>query len=696
MRQFLSLFLWMAAGTLSAQQFIQEFRTQRNDAASAVRQVEGREYLMLNQRFGLAGPDSAGLNLTKMGKNGRQRWSRDYDFGFPLAGGDLARWIQQGDYLVSAISAVDTVQDKIVARFNPTGSLAWARRLGSDNGIQTLNAGHTKILPVTDEELIVAAGASSFASDAGANDLLLAKLNADGGLIWSRNFCFSCLGNYDAQLGDLLQTSDGGYLLSGALRFSDMTGTREEALLIKTDTAGQIVWARSFAAASAEYLLALRAWSLAEPKDGRYVWTGTITDGDNTVNDGLFVSMADTGTVQFSTRWNLAGGITQIFNYDLVSRDTGSVVIAGSSLDTDAPPDMARELNFLAAVSIDSMQTLWAKNYFEEKAGTHLTPYHALTGTTDGGYAYFISIDSQMVNSNAVLVKTNADGETNCEQDLILTKDSLALVVTEWTIQVDNLSAIDTIELEDQMVFNDINPTMEGLELTGGGAFCEPLAVLLDATVQEAETYAWSNGANTPTITATKEGMYTVLVSSGTLCFSLPDTTSVTIIPPPMGNVTVNPDTLCESNQVLLIANGVGVATYTWSNGSSASAIVVTTPGTYTVTMTNPCGSITATGQVTRVGCDCDLIFPNAFTPDNDQTNDAFLPTEPCSLVKDFKLFVYNRWGENMFSSTTQTDGWNGEFNGLPAPSDVYAWYATYTSPEGETITVKGDVTLLR
>ncbi|MBK8192181.1 MAG: gliding motility-associated C-terminal domain-containing protein [Lewinellaceae bacterium] len=345
----------------------------------------------------------------------------------------------------------------------------------------------------------------------------------------------------------------------------------------------------------------------------------------------------------------------------------------------------------------DSLQVVWAKDYFPESDANFATPNHALTGTIDGGYAYFISIDTQMVNSNSVLVKTNDEGITSCEQDLTLRLDTLPLNRMNWAIQVIDLSGIDTLELKDEMAFNDITPTMEGLELTGGGGqSCAPVMELLDATVQEAQKYLWSTMESTPTIIADKEGQFTVEVSSDALCFYLPDTTSINILPPPMGQITANADSLCEERQALLFADGAPVFTYLWSTGENTPVITVSATGTYTVTMTNPCGSTTVSVEVPRLGCICDIQFPNAFTPDNDSNNDRFQPVKPCSNFTEFQLFVYNRWGENVYAGTAQNEGWNGENNGLPAPSDVYVWYATFKTPEGEKKTMQGDVTLLR
>ncbi|MBK6929651.1 MAG: gliding motility-associated C-terminal domain-containing protein [Saprospirales bacterium] len=696
MRLFLFSLLVLANGPVFAQQFVQEFRTNRDDAASAVQQVENQEYLMLNYRLALGIGAPGSLNLTKMSNLGRQRWSRDYDFEFPVSNGDLAYWREKGTYLVSTMAAVDTARDKIVARFDIGGSLVWARRLGAASPVQFENTGRTKVLPVSDSTFVVAAGAGGFASATGDNDLMLAKLDADGNLLWARSYCFSCLGDFETLLGDLLYTSDGGFLLSGGLYYPGPTGIRQEALLLKTDGDGQIIWLKSYAASSmAPIAPNLIAWNLAEPKPGQYAVTGAFNDAANANADGLFMTLNDTGAVYFSTRWNVVGGDFQVSTFDLAVRDTGTVVMAGSTVE-NTTPSVAREFNFLAAVSTDTLGVLWAKNYFEEIAAGILTPYHALIKTADNGYGYFISTDTVFVNSNAVLVKTDKTGATGCEQDLALRVDTLLLDIRSWAVPAVDLADIDTIELKDEQAFTGINPTMEGLELTGGGLACLPLSELLDATVQEAESYSWSTGETTPAITATMPGQFTVLVSSQSLCFSLPDTTSINVLPPPTGTAVADLDSLCEDNQALLFANGILTFSYLWSTGEVTPQIIVSNTGTYTVTLTNPCGSTAISVDVPRTGCICNLVFPNAFTPDNDTHNDRFQPAFPCPNLTEFQLLVYNRWGENVFETRSQTQGWEGQFNGEPAVSDVYAWYATFKTPEGELKTMKGDVTLLR
>ena len=67
--------------------------------------------------------------------------------------------------------------------------------------------------------------------------------------------------------------------------------------------------------------------------------------------------------------------------------------------------------------------------------------------------------------------------------------------------------------------------------------------------------------------------------------------------------------------------------------------------------------------------------------------------------INNFTMYIYNRWGQQMFVSRDIGDGWDGMLDGKPAPSDVYVWVIYYdVEKEGkiERIAYKGQLMLLR
>jgi uncharacterized repeat protein (TIGR01451 family) len=103
-------------------------------------------------------------------------------------------------------------------------------------------------------------------------------------------------------------------------------------------------------------------------------------------------------------------------------------------------------------------------------------------------------------------------------------------------------------------------------------------------------SYLWSNGATSQSINVTTGGTYSVTVTDANGC-SGSDSHIIAINNTPTGNITPSgPTTFCDGGSVTLTSAAAG--SYLWSNGATSQSIVVTTPGTFTVSMTN--GSCTA------------------------------------------------------------------------------------------------------
>lgn len=92
------------------------------------------------------------------------------------------------------------------------------------------------------------------------------------------------------------------------------------------------------------------------------------------------------------------------------------------------------------------------------------------------------------------------------------------------------------------------------------------------------------------------------------------------------------------------------------------------------------------------------LYAPNAFTPDGNQFNNTFLPIAYLPVV-EWKLEIFNRWGERVYETTDLYEAWDGTApNGKMSPDGVYTWKVTYVScePLTQEKIQTGHVNLLR
>ena len=91
----------------------------------------------------------------------------------------------------------------------------------------------------------------------------------------------------------------------------------------------------------------------------------------------------------------------------------------------------------------------------------------------------------------------------------------------------------------------------------------------------------------------------------------------------------------------------------------------------------------------------CKLQMPSAFTPDNDGKNDLFHIKYPFP-VKQFTFLIFNRWGQKIFETADMGKGWDGSYNGIDQPADIYVWIISIINTDGRKESIKGTVALIR
>jgi gliding motility-associated-like protein len=122
------------------------------------------------------------------------------------------------------------------------------------------------------------------------------------------------------------------------------------------------------------------------------------------------------------------------------------------------------------------------------------------------------------------------------------------------------------------------------VSIVGDLAPCTGSATELTAT--GTGTFQWNTGSSAPTIAVVASGTYTVTASNA--CGSASASVEVLFQDPPEVMLDGN-FTLCPVAQV----GATGADTYVWSTGATGPATTIGQPGTYAVTGTNACGSVT-------------------------------------------------------------------------------------------------------
>ena len=92
--------------------------------------------------------------------------------------------------------------------------------------------------------------------------------------------------------------------------------------------------------------------------------------------------------------------------------------------------------------------------------------------------------------------------------------------------------------------------------------------------------------------------------------------------------------------------------------------------------------------QESRLRC------PDAFTPNQDFSNDEFKCYS--SFLKEYKLLIYNSWGNVVFSTDKSDEGWDGKIDGQQAPPGNYGYRLWATDESGKRLERSGLIALLR
>ena len=124
--------------------------------------------------------------------------------------------------------------DILVSKLNLNGNVIWSKAFGAV-GAETVR----RVSPTSDGGLLIIGQTKSFGNSNG--DILAFKINNSGALVWSKKFG---VGSASGDLGmDIIETTDGGYALSGILNVS---GGVADAVVIKLDNAANVVWSKRF------------------------------------------------------------------------------------------------------------------------------------------------------------------------------------------------------------------------------------------------------------------------------------------------------------------------------------------------------------------------------------------------------------------------------------------------------------------
>ena len=230
------------------------------------------------------------------------------------------------------------------------------------------------------------------------------------------------------------------------------------------------------------------------------------------------------------------------------------------------------------------------------------------------------------------------------------------------------------------------------------------------------QDFIWNFGDGSPLNTQTSPshlyaslGSYVVtLIAIDTNTCNKVDTTrfTITVSPKPISAYIYSPQPTEPNTAVSFSNNSSGGNLYKWIFGDGDSTVtsvksvivkhIYPATGTYNACLVtyNAAGCSDTACQAISVTINPILDIPNAFSPNGDGNNDIIYIHG--FGIEQMTWRIYDRWGNLVFASTNQTEGWNGLLNGKPLAQDVYHYTLQVEFSTKEKLLKKGDITLLR
>lgn len=180
------------------------------------------------------------------------------------------------------------------------------------------------------------------------------------------------------------------------------------------------------------------------------------------------------------------------------------------------------------------------------------------------------------------------------------------------------------------------------------------------------------------------------------------DTVLVTVLPPITAFAGHDTSAIIDQPLQLTATGGVN---YSWSPDISLSAANIANPIAlynepfyqvkYKVVVLNEANCRDSAFVTVKVFSTGPSVFvPTAFTPNGDGKNDILKPI--AVGIKQVEFFkIYNRWGQQVFSTQTEGEGWNGTVKGILQTTGTYVWTVKATDYKGAPYFKKGTVILI-
>lgn len=303
---------------------------------------------------------------------------------------------------------------------------------------------------------------------------------------------------------------------------------------------------------------------------------------------------------------------------------------------------------------VANFTTLICDNQNNNNEDTNLSSFNSNIIANPNNYTF-----TYYNTQNGALTQNSSDQITNFgTYNLNVTNKIIYVVVT------DNFGCSNIANLDLTLIATPIINLEEKYYL------CEGYTVTLTER-NVFDSYTWSTGETTPSITVSQPGNYSLTVTEvhGSVICSTTEVVPVILSNPAVITKFITQDWTDSNNVITVNVTGLGDYEYSLNNidYQDSNVFYDLDLGEYTIYVRDKHGCGTVSDDIYL------LMYPKFFTPNGDGYNDywkiKFSENEPNLTVK-----IFDRHGKLIKQLGTNSIGWNGKHLGIDMPSTDY-WF---------------------
>jgi gliding motility-associated-like protein len=611
--------------------------------------------------------------------------------------------------------------DGWVSLFTKSGSAIWSKRY-SIPGYDLLQ--FNDMIAASDTSYLITGTIQTYwgvtdPAPPNPNWGILMMIDRYGNILWTKKMDQGFVSGVESTfLQNVLKASNGDYIVSAVAWKNSPLSTK--SIILRIDLNGNIVWQSITNSNVFEFKYNLSN-QLIQSNDGKEIISAGIMDQrllnrDSILKVNYYFSSLDfaTGKIKWERTLNIRRQASNVFfnegtvrqiqqlpngdlsflgfadtNYlmippittkavNIITSSTGVVKnIIGyqtsekGSFMVDAKTDLLGNRHILIQ---DGSQAIIASindqgSVLQQKAFLTNSGVQSASSMTIGNDGYYILLNNPISQQNSNLYKTDTAGNLSC----MSTTTSLNSFDASSFLLADDPAMTHANELNPTNSFSPTTASSKDYPLTitttCTNACCKDVidtVNIIKVSICETDNYKLPDQ-----VPVRISGTYYVSFKTTLGCDSI-KIYQVTVFKDP-SVIKLGADTCLEGRDSIVLFTAPGFDQYLWNNITSNNFYYsAKQAGTYTVKVSNLCGSKTASVNI-NVLCDPELYIPTAFTPNADRINDLFrIP--PSSGYQLTSMQVFNRWGQLIFDGKENSPGWDGNFKRNPQPAGLYPY----------------------